>query len=64
MRRRQLRLPVPVHIITGALGSGKTTAIKELLNLKPATEVWALVGHSQLVLVAQTCPHPDMSKPP
>jgi len=34
---------IPVHILTGFLGAGKTTAIIRLLNLKPANENWAIV---------------------
>ena len=40
---RRLRLPVPTHIITGALASGKTTALGGLLRLKPQGEVWAVL---------------------
>ncbi len=34
---------LPVHIITGFLGSGKTTAIIDLLNQKSADEQWAVI---------------------
>ncbi len=34
---------IPVHLIGGFLGVGKTTAINHLLTLKPAEERWALV---------------------
>jgi G3E family GTPase len=34
---------IPVHIITGFLGAGKTTAILHLLQQKPADEQWAVV---------------------
>lgn len=34
---------VPTNIITGFLGSGKTTAILHLLNTKPADEKWAVL---------------------
>lgn len=34
---------IPVHIISGFLGSGKTTAILRLLRSKPATESWAIL---------------------
>ncbi|MGM2623056.1 GTP-binding protein, partial [Bacillus cereus group sp. Bce039] len=30
--------PIPVHVVTGFLGSGKSTLIHELLKLKPAGE--------------------------
>lgn len=40
---RRLRLPVPVTILTGALGSGKTTALRHLIARKPDGEVWAVV---------------------
>jgi hypothetical protein len=42
-RQRTLRLPIPVTIITGGLGSGKTTAIRHLVAAKPPHEVWALL---------------------
>ncbi|WP_355660013.1 CobW family GTP-binding protein [Halomonas salifodinae] len=35
--------PIPVHVVTGFLGSGKSTLIHELLKLKPAGERWAVV---------------------
>jgi G3E family GTPase len=34
---------VPTHIITGYLGSGKTTAINQLLASKPADQRWAVL---------------------
>lgn len=34
---------VPTNIITGFLGSGKTTVINHLLSLKPASERWAVL---------------------
>mmetsp|Transcript_29691 Transcript_29691/g.41002 ORF Transcript_29691/g.41002 Transcript_29691/m.41002 type:complete len:413 (+) Transcript_29691:48-1286(+) len=34
---------IPVNIITGALGVGKTTAIRYLLQNKPADEHWAVL---------------------
>ncbi|KAG2485791.1 hypothetical protein HYH03_015502 [Edaphochlamys debaryana] len=40
---REWKLPVAVNIVTGALGVGKTTAIKNLLAQKPADERWALL---------------------
>lgn len=56
---RQLRLPVTAHIITGALGSGKTSLILHLLSIKPEGEVWAVlvnemgaVGIDQAVLAS------------
>jgi G3E family GTPase len=33
----------PVHIISGFLGAGKTTAIINLLDKKPANETWAIL---------------------
>ena len=39
-KRRQ---PTPVNIISGFLGSGKTTAINYLLKQKPADERWAVI---------------------
>jgi G3E family GTPase len=38
-----LKLPVPVHIVTGGLGAGKTTFLQALLKSKPPGERWALV---------------------
>lgn len=34
---------IPTNIITGFLGVGKTTAIKQLLSSKPAHEVWSVL---------------------
>lgn len=36
-------LSVPTNIITGFLGTGKTTAINHLLAIKPESERWAVV---------------------
>ena len=36
-------MKVPTNIITGFLGSGKTTAIQSLLKQKPAHEKWAIL---------------------
>jgi len=35
--------PLPVHLITGLLGSGKTTCLQHLLLQKPASENWAVL---------------------
>lgn len=35
--------PVPVNVITGALGVGKTTAIAKLLSSKPVDEYWVVI---------------------
>jgi G3E family GTPase len=35
--------PIPVNIITGALGVGKTTAISTMLANKPSEEHWAVI---------------------
>lgn len=35
--------PLPVHLITGLLGSGKTTTLKQLIKQKPAHEVWGFI---------------------
>lgn len=35
--------PIPVNIITGALGAGKTTAIARLLANKPADAFWLVI---------------------
>lgn len=37
------RKPIPTNIITGFLGVGKTTAIRHLLSIKPADEVWSVL---------------------
>lgn len=37
------RPPIPVHVITGPLGSGKTTVIAQLLAAKPAAEPWVVL---------------------
>ncbi|MDQ7728986.1 GTP-binding protein [Halomonas sp. SpR8] len=37
------KLKVPVHIITGFLGSGKTTLIHSLIEQKPVGEKWAIL---------------------
>lgn len=34
--------PIPTNLITGFLGTGKTTAIRELLNHRPANERWSI----------------------
>lgn len=34
---------IPTHIITGFLGTGKTTAINHLISQKPAHEKWAVI---------------------
>ncbi len=36
-------MKIPVNIITGFLGVGKTTAVKYLLSQKPETENWAII---------------------
>ena len=38
-----IRKPIPTNIVTGFLGSGKTTAILDLLQRKPAVEKWAVL---------------------
>jgi G3E family GTPase len=38
-----IRQRIPTNIITGFLGSGKTTAILDLLQRKPADEKWAVL---------------------
>lgn len=35
--------PIPVTLVTGLLGSGKTTALKTLLRQKPESETWGLL---------------------
>ena len=34
---------IPVHLVTGFLGSGKSTLIRGLLDQKPADETWAIL---------------------
>lgn len=36
---------VPTNVITGFLGSGKTSAILNLLKQKPADERWAILAN-------------------
>ena len=36
-------MAIPVHIITGFLGSGKTTLIHNLISNKPVDETWAIL---------------------
>jgi G3E family GTPase len=43
-----MKLPIPVNIITGGLGSGKTTLISSLLASKPSS---ALAGERWAILV-------------
>jgi G3E family GTPase len=35
--------PLPINLITGLLGSGKTTAIKSLIKQKPPQENWGIL---------------------
>lgn len=39
----EVKAPIPVNIVTGFLGVGKTTALMNLLAKKPADEYWAIV---------------------
>lgn len=43
MPQRKLKLPVPLTILTGSLGVGKTTALCRLVAQKPAGEVWCCI---------------------
>jgi len=36
-------MPIPTHLITGFLGVGKTTAIRQLLARRPENERWAVL---------------------
>ena len=36
-------MPIPVHLITGLLGSGKTTALSHLIQQKPKNQRWLLL---------------------
>jgi G3E family GTPase len=38
-----MRNPIPTNVITGFLGTGKTSAILDLLARKPAAEKWAVL---------------------
>jgi len=38
-----MREPIPAHVITGPLGSGKTTAIARLLAAKPLQQNWVVL---------------------
>ena len=38
-----LKAPIPVNIVGGPLGSGKTTTINQLLKQKPPEEYWAIL---------------------
>ena len=40
---RLFQKAIPTNVITGFLGVGKTTAIQQLLNTKPAGERWAVL---------------------
>jgi|GEM_PF-485680 len=35
--------PIPTYLITGLLGSGKTTTLLELLKQKPKNEIWGIL---------------------
>ncbi|KAA0013582.1 GTP-binding protein [Billgrantia pellis] len=35
--------PIPVHVVTGFLGSGKSTLIRSLIEQKPEQERWAIL---------------------
>ena len=43
MRKTVMRKTIPCNIVTGFLGSGKTTAILDVLQRKPAAEKWAVL---------------------
>ncbi|GAB6071155.1 GTP-binding protein [Thiomicrorhabdus hydrogeniphila] len=38
-----MNTPIPVHLITGLLGSGKTTCLQHLIQQKPQNENWAIL---------------------
>lgn len=38
-----MREPIPVNLVTGFLGVGKTTATRALLRHKPPGETWAVL---------------------
>jgi G3E family GTPase len=35
--------PTRAHVITGSFGSGKTTAIRRLMSMKPESELWVVI---------------------
>lgn len=39
----QTSKPIPVHLVTGLLGSGKTTTTQKLIKQKPPLEKWGLL---------------------
>ena len=41
--RKPARRPIPVNLIAGPLGVGKTTALNHLLRQRPAAERWAVL---------------------
>jgi G3E family GTPase len=43
LRAPSTRPPIPVWVITGALGAGKTTAIARLMAAKPPAENWIVI---------------------
>ena len=63
----EIRNPIPVNVITGFLGVGKTSAILRLLEQKPADEEWAIlvnefgeIGVDQSLLKGQLAPRSDV----
>lgn len=56
--------PLPVHLITGLLGSGKTTTLQQLIKQKPADERWGLLinefGEIDIDAATLQSQHPDM----
>ncbi|MDG6777150.1 GTP-binding protein [Thiomicrorhabdus sp. zzn3] len=56
--------PLPVHLITGLLGSGKTTTLQHLIKQKPADERWGLLinefGDIDIDAATVKSQHPDM----
>ncbi|KAF5834602.1 CobW/HypB/UreG, nucleotide-binding domain-containing protein [Dunaliella salina] len=38
-----MKLPIPCTVVTGALGTGKTTCLQDLIRNKPHNERWAII---------------------
>ena len=63
----QVKSPIPVNVITGFLGVGKTSAILKLLEQKPADEQWAIlvnefgeIGVDRALVQGQLAPRNDV----
>ena len=54
-------MATPVNVITGALGSGKTTTILALLRHKPADQRWAVLVNEAAPRIAPFGPVSTMA---